>query len=205
MFSNGKIIIEYLSFSLNGCSILSNLKIWKSCFWVWNRWHFSRTFCVVFKSSHPCWCLWENNYLFNRCLNISIKAQLEWYMACILGAWINHLLPVWWSTFRCMFLRWQLVCKFGIVEWDVFLISSLYKCFLHWPIFIRPFEKRTYYAVAMSVGLSVRPSVHVFWTFLQHALRYQFETWYIHSVGSTTYRVWVASQLGHFDLVYSQK
>ena len=71
----------------------------------------------------------------------------------------------------------------------------------------------TYYAVVMSVHLSVRPSVHpsirpsvlVFRTFLQHAMRYQFETWYIHSVGGTTCRVWVASQLGHFDLVYSQK
>ena len=56
-----------------------------------------------------------------------------------------------------------------------------------------------------SVRLSVRPSVRVFRTFLQHALRYQFETWYIHSVGGTTCQVWVASQLGHFDLVYSQK
>ena len=76
-------------------------------------------------------------------------------------------------------------------------------------IFIRPFEKRTYYAVAMSVHssvrLSVRPSVRIFRTFLQHALRYQFETWYIHSVGGTTCEVWVASQLGHFALVYSQK
>ena len=74
---------------------------------------------------------------------------------------------------------------------------------------IRPFEKRTYYAVAKSVRpsvrLSVRPSVRVFRTFLQHALRYQFETWYIHLVGGTTCRVRVASQLGHFDLVYSQK
>ena len=60
-------------------------------------------------------------------------------------------------------------------------------------------------SVRLSVRPSVRPSVRVFRTFLQHALRYQFETWYIHSVGSTTCRVWVASQLGHFDLVYSQK
>ena len=76
-------------------------------------------------------------------------------------------------------------------------------------IFIHLFEKRTYYAMAMSVRPSVRPSVHlsllVFWTFFQHALRYQFETWYIHSVGGTTCRVLVASQLGHFDLVHSQK
>ena len=49
------------------------------------------------------------------------------------------------------------------------------------------------------------PSVRIFRAFLQHALRYQFETWYIHSVGSMTCRVWFASQLGHFDLVYSQK
>ena len=72
-------------------------------------------------------------------------------------------------------------------------------------VFIRPFEKRTYYAMAMSVRLSVRPSVRVFRTFFQHALRYQFETWYMHSVGGTACRVWVSSQLGHFDLVYSQK
>ena len=68
------------------------------------------------------------------------------------------------------------------------------------PIFIRPFEKRD----VLCRG-NVRPSVRVFRTFLQHALRYECETWYIHSVGGTTCRVWVASQLGHFDLVYSQK
>ena len=60
-------------------------------------------------------------------------------------------------------------------------------------------------AVEIKFSEDVRPSVRVFRTFLQHALRYQFETWYIHSVGATTCRVWVASQLGHFDLVYSQK
>ena len=59
--------------------------------------------------------------------------------------------------------------------------------------------------VPPSVCPSARPSLRVFQTFLQHALRYQFETWYIHSVGGTTCGVWVASQLGHFDLVYSQK
>ena len=52
--------------------------------------------------------------------------------------------------------------------------------------------------VRLSVPLPVRPH------FL-HALRYQFETWYIHSAGGTTCRVWVSSQLGHFDLLYSQK
>ena len=58
---------------------------------------------------------------------------------------------------------------------------------LSWVFFIRPFEKRTYYAVV----ISVRPSVRVFRTCFQHALRYQFETWYLHSVGGTTCRVWV--------------
>ena len=57
-----------------------------------------------------------------------------------------------------------------------------------------------------SVRLSVRPSVRPsFPDFFQRALRYQFDTWYMHSVGGTTCRVWVSSQLGHFDLVYSQK
>ena len=83
--------------------------------------------------------------------------------------------------------------------WATIMISFLYA----------RLKNGTYYAVAMSVRpsvrLSVRPSVRVFRTFLQHALRYQFETWYMHSVGGMTCRVWVASQLGQFDLVYSQK
>ena len=45
----------------------------------------------------------------------------------------------------------------------------------------------------------------VFWTFNQHALRYQFETWYIHLVGSATHQVRVSSQSGHLDLLYSQE
>ena len=75
-------------------------------------------------------------------------------------------------------------------------------------LFIRPFEN---YTPIWKTGRimpwqcpSVRPSAFS-GLFFQHALRYQFETWYIHSVGGTTCWVWVASQLGHFDLVYSQK
>ena len=45
----------------------------------------------------------------------------------------------------------------------------------------------------------------VFWTFFLHVLRYQFETWYIHLVGSATDQVTVSSQLGHYDLLYSQE
>ena len=56
----------------------------------------------------------------------------------------------------------------------------------------------------MSVRPSVRPS-RLRPPVRPSVLRYQFETWYIHSVGGTTCRVWVESQLGHFDLVYSQK
>ena len=88
------------------------------------------------------------------------------------------------------------------------LNNPKFQCFLYARL-----KNGTYYAVAMSVRPSVRlsvrpsvrPSVRVFRTFLQHALRYQFETWYMHSVGGTTCRVWVALQWGQFDLVYSQK
>ena len=45
------------------------------------------------------------------------------------------------------------------------------------------------YAGAMSVRPSVCPSVCVFRTFLQHAVRYQFETWYMYSVGGTAWRL----------------
>ena len=47
-------------------------------------------------------------------------------------------------------------------------------------------------SVRLSVRLSVRPSVR---PCFPDALRYQFEIWYMHSVGGTTCRVWVASQL----------
>ena len=100
------------------------------------------------------------------------------------------------------------------LSWNLNFVNYLlfYMKLLNYLFFIRPFEKRDVLcrgnvrpSVCPSVCPSVRPSVRVFRTFLQHALRYQFETWYIHSVGGTTCRVWVASQLGHFDLVYSQK
>ena len=98
--------------------------------------------------------------------------------------------------------------SFGSIHFIfIHLIKQLQKV-CHVMLFIRPFEKRDVLCrgnVRPSVGPSVRPSVRVFRTFLQHALRYQFETWYMHSVGGTTCRVWVASQLGQFDLVYSQK
>ena len=67
-------------------------------------------------------------------------------------------------------------------------------------LFIRPFDYTSVWLYArLKNGRimpwqcpSVHPSVRVFRTFLQHALRYQFETWYIHSVGGTTCQVWVA-------------
>ena len=56
------------------------------------------------------------------------------------------------------------------------------------------------------VRLSVRPSVRPrLPDFFQHALRYQFETWYIHCVLGTTCSLWRASHLGHLDIIYSQK
>ena len=106
-------------------------------------------------------------------------------------------------------------------------------------VFIRPFEKRTYYAVAMwqdkflKFGTQVACCIlldissvfckkniifrilaiifarfrffEVFRAFFLHVLRYQFETWYIHALGGVTRQVRVSFQLGHFDLLYSQK
>ena len=55
-------------------------------------------------------------------------------------------------------------------------------------------------------GVNWAPSQRkVFWTFFQHALRYQFETWYIHLVGSATHQLRVSSQPGHPDLLKSQE
>ena len=112
---------------------------------------------------------------------------------------------------RCRILFWNFeICTISIFWKDMFIyyfkeMFRLLNClhiFADFVLFLYARLKNgTYYAVAMSVRLSVS----VFRTFLQHALRYQFETWYIHSVGGTTCRVWVASQLGHFDLVYIQK
>ena len=50
--------------------------------------------------------------------------------------------------------------------------------------FIRPFKSLSFYVVAMSTRPSVCPSVRLFdfSGFYQFALRYQFETWYIHLV-----------------------
>ena len=51
---------------------------------------------------------------------------------------------------------------------------------------------------------SVRPSEFSGIVF-QHTLRYQFETWSIHLIGSATHRVRVWSQSGYSDLFYSHK
>ena len=41
--------------------------------------------------------------------------------------------------------------------------------------------------------------------FFVHVLRYQFETCYIHLIGSATHWVRVSSQSGHSDILYRQK
>ena len=118
----------------------------------------------------------------------------------------------WWQFHRDGIL---FQCIHGLVKQYHYIemtSSFLFQKLISGVFFIRPFEKRDVLcrgnvrpSVCPSVCPSVRPSVRVFRTFLQHALRYQFETWYMHTVGGTTCRVWVASQLGQFDLVYSQK
>ena len=98
-------------------------------------------------------------------------------------------------SLKCICSSWyHLQCNKAAGNFIVFFYTPVWKTEVLCRGNVRP-----------SVCTSVRPSVRVFRTFLQHALRYQFETWHIHSVGGTTCRVWVAWQLGHFDLVYSQK
>ena len=48
-------------------------------------------------------------------------------------------------------------------------------------------------------------SCEVLRAFFLHVLRYHFQTWYIHLVGSVTHQVRVSFQSEHFDLLYSQK
>ena len=104
-------------------------------------------------------------------------------------------------------LKWSnCIIHWGLVifvnthrRWAIF--CPIYKFYCHknnilYALYAR-LKNGTYYAMPMSVRPSVCPSVRVFRTFFQHALRYQFETWYIHWVGGTTCWVWVASQLGH--------
>ena len=46
-------------------------------------------------------------------------------------------------------------------------------------------------------GVSRAPSQRkIFWSFFQHALRYKFETWYIHLVGSATHQVQIFITVG---------
>ena len=72
-------------------------------------------------------------------------------------------------------------------------------------IFYTPVWKTDVLCRCIAMSVRVCPSVCVSWTFLQHVLIYQFEAWYIHSVGWRTCQIWVSSQLVHFDLVSSQK
>ena len=70
-------------------------------------------------------------------------------------------------------------------------------------VMIHPFGKRSYYTTCIS--MSDRPSeisgllsCNILW-------KYQFDTWYVHSLGGTTSRVWVSSESGHFDLLYTKE
>ena len=69
-----------------------------------------------------------------------------------------------------------------------------------WAIFVPLADKNTRKGELVEFPASEKFSGH----FFQHALRYQFETWYIHIVGSATHQVRV-SQSGHPDLFCSQE
>ena len=71
----------------------------------------------------------------------------------------------------------------------------------HWAIFGSVADKSN-----RKGELSRAPCLQkVFRTFFVHVLRYQFETWYVHLIGSATHRVGVSSQSGHSVLLYRQK
>ena len=118
------------------------------------------------------------------------------------------LLPVHRRVFSCLLHTKWITCLYMTGKlsrgWDN-MAASLQATLSNTFLYARLKNGRIMLWQCPSVCPSVRPSVRVFRTFFQRALRYQFETWYMHSVGGTTYRVWVSSQLGHFDLVYSQK
>ena len=170
------------------------------------HWHCGNLTIVPVPAKLP-WWIWINTsceFIMNNCITTTKQSTTKpcaYFLGYTVSTKILRYDTALFSSDQAALWMVQSVCL------SVCPSVRLSVCLSH--LFIRPFEKRTYYAMAMSVRpsvrLSVRPSVRVFRTFLQHALRYQFETWYIHSVGGTTYRVWVASQLGHFDLVYSQK
>ena len=59
-----------------------------------------------------------------------------------LRPWMNHLPPIWWSTFRFRFL---IVSWYGSLIWwrGIFLlISCLYSCFVHYPSFAYYFSSQ---------------------------------------------------------------
>ena len=62
---------------------------------------------------------WVSSYVHTKLRIISRQGCLmlcNWFFLWHLWPWMKHLPPVWWSNFRFMFLKWQLVCKFGIDE-----------------------------------------------------------------------------------------
>ena len=87
----------------------------------------------------------------------------NWLSLRRLVSLINHLPPACWSTFRKSNSKQELGCRFDIMDYESYffcvLTYAIIYVMIHHIIFIRPFEKRTYYAMAMSVRLSVRPSV----------------------------------------------
>ena len=73
------------------------------------------------------------------------------------------------------------------------LINFMYNIFTFYYTPVWKTDRRIMPWQCPSIFPSVRPSVRVFLTFFQHALRYHFQSYYIHLVGGTTCRVSVSS------------
>ena len=122
-------------------------------------------------------------------------------------------IPEWRLMGKCCHLLLIEAVKFGInVGLNVSLDISAefhhncYNVLVFCVFYIYPFENGCIMSwQCPPVRLSISPSVLVFWAFFLHVWRYQFETWYIQLVGSTTDQVQVSCQSGQFDLLYSQK
>ena len=164
---------------------VQNIKYGYPIYYIWeqNIWY------AVFKIQFD-----TNNFIRTREFHRTFPLFHAYYQFIFTGGPLNF--------FRWNFYPGAMHFKFIFSFLVYFYINSIWNIMF---LYARLKNGRIMLWQCPSVCPSVRPSVRVFRTFFQRALRYQFETWYMHSVGGTTCRVWVSSQLGHFDLVYSQK
>ena len=83
-----------------------------------------------------CFCSYSlswNVYVHGLSLRKNGLDKLPRILRC-LGLWVNHLLPVWWSTFRYRFLVVSWYGRLIWWRWILLFFSCLYSCFMEFPI-----------------------------------------------------------------------